>query len=278
MTWVIAHVNPIAVVMLSDIRISIDVDGRTQEITEFGVKKIYHVAPTVFAGFAGSIPLGFSLIDDLDVHLQDAYHPHVPTSSLARDWVRSLSPRLARMEHPARARPTSMIVAGMHLAPTDEGERRPMGTGSVIVLPRGLDGDADVEPFSWSRGGVSIGSGGDVPQYKEMLSELPWIEFSQWGDNAEGVISWIVQNTIQTTPSLGVSPDLHVMIMLHGPSGIVGRGRSLGAMASDRALIAEDEDQLHVLWQRYSTAGAPEAAVGGTRSSASVASHYLARS
>jgi hypothetical protein len=60
MTWVIAHVNPVAVVMLSDIRISIRVGSTTKEITEFGVKKIHHVAWTAFAGFAGSIPLGFA--------------------------------------------------------------------------------------------------------------------------------------------------------------------------------------------------------------------------
>jgi hypothetical protein len=182
MTWVIAHVNPLAAVMLSDIRISVEGDGRTREVTEFGVKKVHYVAPTVFVGFAGSIPLGFTLVDDLDLYLQDAYDPHVATSTLARNWVRSRLPDLAQTEHPARHIPTQVLVAGMHLPPVEEGVRRlPWGSGAVLHLPHGLDGKARVEPFGWDAGGVSIGSGSDVPQYREMLSELPWVELSQWG-------------------------------------------------------------------------------------------------
>jgi hypothetical protein len=113
MTWVIAHVNPVAVVMLSDIRISARVGSTTKEVTDFGVKKIHHVAWTAFAGFAGSIPLGFALVDDLYRHLQDAYDPHVPTSTLASDWARTRLPRLSQMEQPARDRPTQ-VIAGWH--------------------------------------------------------------------------------------------------------------------------------------------------------------------
>lgn len=281
MTWVIAHVNPVAVVILSDIRISVEGGGATSEVTEFGVKKIHHVAPTVFVGFAGSIPLGFTLVDDFDLHLQVAYDPYVPTSTLAKDWVRARLPRLAQMEHPARGRPTQMLVAGMHLAPVDDGATRfPWGSGVVLTLPYGLDGEAQVEPFGWDAGGVSIGSGNDVRQYREMLSELPWIEFSQWGDNTEGVISSIVQKTIECTPTAGVSADLHVMVMLKGPGGIVGRGRALGPMASSRALIADDADDLNVLWRRYRPAGPLEAAHGdhvGGRSSRAAARESLSR-
>jgi hypothetical protein len=143
----------------------------------------------------------------------------------------------------------------MHLAATDKSERRPWGSGAVLHLPNGVEGDVNIEPFSWNAGGVSIGSGSDVPQYMEMLSELPWIELSQWGDNAQGAIGWIVQHTIASTPTPGVSPDLHVMVMLHDRGEIVGRGRALGPMASNRALIADNMEELNALWRRFHTVG-----------------------
>jgi hypothetical protein len=261
-TWVVAHVNPLAVVMLSDIRISVEMDGTTHEITDFGVKKIHHVAPTVFAGFAGSIPLGFQLIDDLDVHLQATYDPHVPTHTLATDWAGGIHARLADFNHPSRSRRTSIIVAGMHLPPSRPDAPGPStwGSGSVVDFPHGLDERATVETFGPFHGGVSIGSGSDVPEYKELLTELDWVELSNW-DNSEVAMSAITQHVIERTPSPGVSRDLMVMIMTNGPNGIVGRGMPLGPMASNRALIAEDEVQLSQLWARYKAIGQLEAAV-----------------
>lgn len=260
MTFVVAHANPLAVVMLSDIRISVEVGDTTHEIAAFGVKKIHHVAPTVLAGFAGSIALGFRLIDDLDVHLQGAYDPHVSTSTLASGWAAEVDARLAGLNHPSRSRRTSMIVAGMHLPPVDWGGPGTWGSGSVIDFPRGLDGPAIVEPVGPLHGGVSIGSGSDVPQYKQLLTELDWVGLSNW-DNSEVAMSAILQHVIEETPSLGVSPDLFAMIMTNGPNGIVGRGMPLGPVASNRALIAEDEVQLSSLWGKYKTTGLLEAAV-----------------
>jgi hypothetical protein len=263
MTWVVAHTNPLAVVMLSDVRISVEVGRSIQEISSFGVKKIHHVAPTVFAGFAGSIALGFRLIDDLDVHLQGAYDPNVPTTTLATDWAGGVHARLAGFDHPSRSHRTSVIVAGMHLPPLDTGGPGTWGSGSVIDLPRGLDERAIVTPFGWSHRGVSIGSGSDVPEYQELLTELDWVELSN-RDNSEVAMSALTQHVIERTPSPGVSRDLIAMIMTNGPNGIVGRGMPLGPMASNRTLIAEDEVQLSALWKQYQPLGQPQAAMATT--------------
>jgi hypothetical protein len=250
--------------MLSDIRISVEIGGTTHEITDFGVKKIHHVAPTVFAGFAGSIPLGFRLIDDLDVHLQGAYDPHVPTPTLASDWAAGLHAGLAGFDDSSRSRRTSIIVAGMYLPPKDTGGPGTWGSGSVIDLPYGLDEPAVVTPFRWAHGGVSIGSGSDIPEYKELLTQLDWVDISQM-KNSEAAMSILTQHVIEHTPSPGVSPDLIAMIMTNGPNGIVGRGMPLGPMASNRALIAEDEVQLSSLWARHKVIGQLEAAVARAR-------------
>jgi hypothetical protein len=254
LTFVVVHANPLATVLISGVPISVRASGGTYEITQFGVQKIHHVAPTVFAGFAGSIALGFRLIDDLDVHLKQAYDRYVPTFTLASKWASGVSSRLADVTDSWRSSPTSVVVAGMHLAPIDVGGHAPWGSGSVIHLPRGLDDVAEVKRFGPLDGGVAIGSGGHVADYQQFLTELDWVEISNWATSTKLAMSAMMQRTIAANPTPGISEDLIVMIMIRTPDGIVGRAM-LGPLASNKALIARDERQPAALWQRFGATG-----------------------
>jgi hypothetical protein len=265
LTWVIAHANPFVTVMISDVRISVQTDTDIAEVTDFGVQKIYHVAPTVFAGFAGSIGVGFHLIDDLDMHLQHAYAQDIATSTLAAGWAEGVVSRLASVNAAWRPRPTSLIVAGMHLAPVvvdgvETDEHMPFGSGAIVRFPRGLDSRPVVKKFGWSDRGVSFGSGAEVAEYRKALSEIDWVQLSSWGGHTEAAMTGLMQLTIANNPTPGISPDLMVMIMIRTPDGLVGRGRAFGPLASDRSRIATDERELDRLWRRYRTSGQAEAA------------------
>lgn len=272
MTWVVAHANPIAVVMLSDIRISVKGADGLEEVPHFGVKKIHHVAPTVLAGFAGTIVLGFRMIDDLDSYLGDAYDPNVSTISLAEQWAASMPGRLG-VEVPASLwkEQSYLVVAGMHLAPVNDedgrptDERRPYASGCKIALPRSPDERATVDPFSWASGGVSIGSGNEVPEYERMLAELDWVDLSNW-DEPASVMAAVMKMTIESKPSPGVSSDLIGMILKYGRQGILGSGLTRGPMATDRSLMADSEAEFASLWQRFVSSDTVATARGSARS------------
>lgn len=268
MTWVVAHANPIVVVMISDIRISICGAASTVEVAEFGVKKIHHVAPTVFAGFAGNIILGFRLIQDLSLYLEEAFDPNISTIALTEGWASLLPERIPPLlpSELAHVR-ADLIIAGMHLAPvkassdTETEERKPYGSGCKVRVLDPATGNAAVERFSWSSAGVSVGSGAAVPEYQRMLAEVDWIQLSTWQDPA-AVMTAIMNMTIESAPTLGISTDLTAMIMKYEPDNIVGSGLTRGAMASNRRLIAEDEAELRELWKAFAPPGTALTALG----------------
>jgi hypothetical protein len=244
-----------AVVMVGDIRISIG--DPPIEITEFGVKKIHHVAETIYAGFAGSVVLGFRLINHLALHLEETFDPFTSTINLTEHWASTLPTQIAPLvPSELAAASTHLIVAGFHLAPvnneegTSSGEHIPFGSGCIVRLPEPVTGIAEVERFAWQSAGVSVGSGSVVPQCGKMLKELDWLQLSNWSDPAL-VMSAIMKLTIESAPTFGVSTDLIAMLMKLGPNGIVGSGRTFGDTASDRSLIADNEGELYRLWDRF---------------------------
>lgn len=256
MTWVVAHTNPLASILLADVRISVVTESGWVEITEFGVKKIFHVAPTVFVGFAGSIVAGFRLVDDLDRFLGRAYEATVPVSALVDAWLDELPNRAQNLIPAAVAGVrTDMIVVGMHLAPvigesgSPTGERDPMGGGTRLSFESPGLGEATAERFSW-KGAVSIGSGAEIPAYRKMLDELDWIAWSQWPEPAH-VLTAIMNMTISENPVAGVSPDLTALLMKRVPGNIAGSGQVMGPLVQDRSRIAESEDDFLLLWERH---------------------------
>jgi hypothetical protein len=89
-----------------------------------------------------------------------------------------------------------------------------------------------------------------------MLTELDWIQLSNWSDPAL-VMSAIMKMTVESAPTLGISTHLIAMLMKLGPNGIVGSGRTFGDIASDRSLIADNEDELYRLWDRFAPLSGP---------------------
>src|SRR3712207_479938 len=66
MTWVIGVSSVFGRgILLSDVRVSLG-DGRRADL----LKKVYPIAPCIAAGFAGSVRIGFELLDDLRRQLQ----------------------------------------------------------------------------------------------------------------------------------------------------------------------------------------------------------------
>ena len=266
MTWVVAHANPIAVVMMSDIRISVG----TTEVPQFGVKKIHRVAPTVFAGFAGSVILGFRLIGDLTAYLTEHVDPTASTISLAEGWAGALPSRVRSfVSEDLGSLRTDLVIAGMHLVSVNDpdgmptAERMPFGAGCIVRLPEPMNGGAELERFSWNSAGVSVGSGSQVPAYGQMLRELDWVQLSGWEDPALAMTA-VMNLTIESTPIAGVSADLVAMVMKYTGHEIVGVGRTVGDIASNRALMAENEDEFAALWETFGPGSGALMAVSST--------------
>lgn len=211
MTWVIGASSLFGYgVMLSDVRVTF-ANGRTADL----VKKAYPVGPFILAGFAGSVFIGFQLIESLKNFLvlppeaagQNAWKP----AWVAHNW----SP-LAK--HVFDAAPA--------------GEKR---LGSNILLV-GVSPDEDIGAPEFRRVYIvrfagptfrpgflrktftlcHIGSGGGVDLYKRTIRayfRLHTVGLQAFG----GPVGWasILGETINTVarehPVEGVSPHVHIL-------------------------------------------------------------------
>ena len=65
MTWVVGGATLDIGVLVGDIRISYSDNGRLREEARYGVQKLHQIVPSIWVGFAGSIEIGFAIVDQL---------------------------------------------------------------------------------------------------------------------------------------------------------------------------------------------------------------------
>jgi hypothetical protein len=230
------------VVAIGDLRISVG----TEELLEFGVRKVHSVGPDMIMGFAGSIGVGFAMVDDVRRFYRSDAPAFDTTREFAEAWARDVKGRFSDLVPQGTAgQACHLILAAMCRSPIRGEPTRfmPNGLGVVIKCPQ-IQGLAPlVARDFWAVGGAaSIGSGNAVPALRDMLTELDWLGISKWGTSAQSVLTWIAQHELSANPIRGVSTDVTSMIRL------LGAGDQLGSASIAMGPLAEDEMRMATTW------------------------------
>lgn len=252
MTWVVAHASPGAVLVIGDVRISVRTPQGFQELPEIGVKKVHHVLPNIVVGFAGSIGVGFRMVEELR-QFYSWQAGFVGALTLADAWCEYMRSRYwGLLPHHLRGQITHLIVAGFHPSPVSESDPRPIpiGVGAIIECPT-EEGEPMkvIQRFGAMDPAVSIGSGSEVEEYKRLLNEFDWLKVSQFPD-PHLAVGAIVQWTIDRQPTLGVSRDVIGHMLIGYRDGFGAQVVALGDHAQDRDRVAVAPDELKVLLER----------------------------
>lgn len=216
MTWVVGASSIFGYgVMISDVRVSWG-DGTEIDL----LRKSFRIAPFLLAGFAGSVHIGFQLIDDLQRFL--VLPPGVQGVAWRPEWVaENWSPRAAEV----------------FAASADE--EKQLGSQIMIV---GVSPDQDlgtpnsprvfVIKFDWphfepvfERRGMSvchIGSGSGIESFKEAIAEnfklsSPNLQIEIVGPGAWAhMLGHSVGRLVEDNPVDGISSHVHINICRRG--------------------------------------------------------------
>ncbi|MFZ3073086.1 MAG: hypothetical protein WA162_07565 [Thermodesulfobacteriota bacterium] len=166
MTWVVGGTTLFGYgVAISDIRVTFQkADG---EITYIDcLQKVYPVGNFLVAGFAGSVRVGFELIEDMRRFLS----PNPPDMSWIPEWVavnwRRRGRKIFSMAPLNEQKlSSSILLVGIHPTHNLGDGRSPKGVACVFKSPEFEPEFYEVNKF------VSIGSGTEVEQYKKRLHD-----------------------------------------------------------------------------------------------------------
>jgi hypothetical protein len=201
---------------ISDIRVTFS-DGSERDC----LQKIYPMARFIAAGFAGSVRIGFGMLNGLAYQLRDApenaaFFPQEVAdclTPLARDIFQSFPPE-------ERALHSHLMLLGAH--PTDDVGIPGLARCSVHILR-----SPEFVPAITRIGEVvSIGSGSGVPPYQEVLANLSADPMSLLHGEMAGtggsslILSMVIQKTIAKNPVPGISQHAHICLAYRGVVGV----------------------------------------------------------
>lgn len=213
MTWIVgAAATTGYAVGISDIRVSFD-GGRELDC----LQKIYPMARFIAAGFAGSVEIGFRMLDGLAYQLRGAPEDQAFFPEEVADCFAPLAKEIFEAS-PARSQllQSHLMLLGAH--PTEDVGIPGWARCSVYIL---RSPDFLPEPSSIGEV-VSIGSGSQIEKYREALAHfsadpLSLIKMDTAGVGASSLIlSMVIQKTIERNPAPGISPHAHVCIVKRG--------------------------------------------------------------
>jgi hypothetical protein len=213
MTWVLGTNTPFGyAVGLSDIRVTVGNEAFDC------LQKVYEISRFVVAGFAGSVEIGFAMVNAL----QQWLGPIPADEAVVPQDVATRFPRLAqsifeRFPPEVRAHRSHVILFCVDPLPDETREPR-----SEIYVFR--DPDFIPEPIHAVEV-VSIGCG--TLEYEEALLDFnsnPFnhLQFATAGPGGVArVLGSTAKKTVQEKPTVGVSPHLHACVV--SSAGIVIR-------------------------------------------------------
>jgi hypothetical protein len=217
MTWIVgAAASTGYAVGISDIRVSF---GNGQELD--CLQKLYPMARFIAAGFAGSVEIGFKMLDGLAYQLRgapndQAFLPEEVSACfapLAKDIFKDASAA-------SRDLGSQIILLGAH--PTED-----LGIPGWARCMVHILSSPDFVPQSSSIGqAASIGSGSQIGTYRDALARLSadplsLIKMDTTGVGASSLIlSMVVQKTVERNPAQGISSHAHVCIVRRGSISI----------------------------------------------------------
>lgn len=210
MTWIIGASTVIGyAVGISDIRVTF-ADGSEKDC----LQKLYPMSRFIAAGFAGSVRIGFAMLDALASLLQDlperaAWHPD-EVADCCQDLARQvfqLAPQTEQVRH------SHLMLLGAH--PTEDVGMPGCARCSVYILR-----SPDFVPQLAQTGEVvSIGSGSAVASYQKALDGFSSNILSLLRGEEMGArmgflsLSMVVQKTIEQNPTAGISPHAHICVV-----------------------------------------------------------------
>lgn len=213
MTWIVgAAANAGYAVGISDVRVTF-ADGTERDC----LQKIYPMSRFIAAGFAGSVRIGFAMLNALAELLRDlpegsAWYPE-EVADCFQDLACQVFQTAPQVE---QALQSHLILLGAH--PTDDMGIPGWARCSVHTLK-----SPAFNPQSAKVGEVvSIGSGSTDPRYQEALSGFSSNVLSLLQGEVMGArmgflpLSMVVQKTIEQNPILGISPHTHICVVRRG--------------------------------------------------------------
>jgi hypothetical protein len=212
MTWVVGTA-PIWgwAVGLSDIRVTFP-DGSELDC----LRKVYPVGRFLAAGFAGSVAIGFAMIQRLSELL---YQPNeniawIPPE-VANWWQHDAQDVFNSFAAVERNGGCQVMLFGVH--PNENVGDLPLARSYVYTFSA-----PNFEPLAAGPNEVvSIGCGASVGPYRELLERIPLdesieqLETHHFGGMTDGLMM-IITDRIRETPTQGISPHMHVCLVSRG--------------------------------------------------------------
>jgi ATP-dependent protease HslVU (ClpYQ) peptidase subunit len=210
MTWIVGVASPVGYALsISDIRVTFR-DGSEKDC----LQKLYPMARFIAAGFAGSVKIGFTMLDALAYQLRDApenmaFFPQEVAdcfAPLAKDIFRSIP-----LED--RSGGSHLMILGAH--PTED-LGIPGWARCVVNILRSPEFTPETAKIGEV---VSIGSGSVYPPYSEVLlgfssDPMSLYKLEPAGFGASSVLlSLIIQKTIERNPVPGISAHAHMCLV-----------------------------------------------------------------
>jgi hypothetical protein len=213
MTWVIgAAATAGYAVGISDVRVTL-ANGREMDC----LQKLYPMSRFIAAGFAGSVRIGFAMLDALAYMLRDlpdgsAWHPEE-----VADCFQDLASQVFQAAPQAeQALHSHLMLLGAH--PTEDAGI----PGWVRCSVHTLRSPAFAPQLARAGEVVSIGSGSAVARYQKVLdgfsSNVLSLLQGEVMDARMGFLplSIVVQKTIEQNPIPGISPHAHICVVRRG--------------------------------------------------------------
>jgi len=218
MTWIIGAAAALGyAVGISDVRVTFH-DGSERDC----LQKIYPISRFIAAGFAGSVRIGFSMMNTLTHHLRDlpdgtAWLPE----DVADDFGELAKQVFSVSEATEQVLHCHLMLLGAH--PTEDVGIPGYALCSVYVLR-----SPDFVPQQARIGEVvSIGSGSTVAPYQEVLAGFSADTLSLLRGEVAGAgmgafdLTFVVQKTIEKNPTPGVSSHAHLCRVRRGSVDIM---------------------------------------------------------
>lgn len=215
MTWVIGVPTIFGYsVVLADIQATIKLlDGRKKYFDV--IQKIFPVGKFVAAGFAGSVEIGYLLIEDLTRWcVLPAGKAWIP-ECLAHDWHRRARFIFSRIPSVKRQK-TELLLVAVYPQLNDGISGEPQTYSCIMRSP-------NFEPELIRPGKVgSIGSGNNVVEYKKALESLntgynPLMQMEMGNPGGYGeALSIALSLDVKNTPAIGISSHLHIAQVKRG--------------------------------------------------------------
>lgn len=195
--------------MLSDVRVTF---GNRHEADL--VKKAFPVGRFICAGFAGSVAIGFRLIDSLRAYLA----PPDETGAWKPKWVaETWGPVAAEI---FRSAPERQRAGRSHILLVGVSHDENLGIPGMMRIYVIRLTDPNYEPEIWSKplSLCHIGSGGGVKHYTKALQSYFVLDNEAHKAHMAGVGAWpamlghTIGRVVRENPVGGISPYVHILI------------------------------------------------------------------